>query len=180
VNDELLTIFIPNNEAEHLIIKSLLENQGILTWSRNEHVQNLFGMGQLGTGYNYITGPVEIQINSKDLVKAENILSEYYNKKEVSDDINLKIENDYLENDNSDSLDDEIKVKRYLSKSLLYNFLWLFGIGSVFGLYYADMALITIRRSGKSGKEMAYAVFCFIFSIFGILLSVIFYKEWII
>ncbi len=180
MNDEFVTIFIPNNEAEHLIIKSLLENQGILSWSRNEHVQNLFGVGQLGTGYNYLTGPVKIQINSKDLIKAENILTEYYINKDISNVNHLKIENDCLENNNSDSLDDEIKVKRYLSKSLLYNFLWLFGIGSVLGLYYANMALITVSRSNKSIKEMAYAVFCFMFSILGILLSVIFYKEWFI
>lgn len=77
VYSNLVTIYIPFNEADRLLIVSLLESNGIKCFSKGAGVQNLFGWGQTGTGFNVVTGPVEIQVLEEDVEKAREVLDCY-------------------------------------------------------------------------------------------------------
>ena len=53
---------------------SLLEDAGIPFYVRNELTQDLFGVGQIGTGYNPVLGPVEFWVQQSSLGEAQTLL----------------------------------------------------------------------------------------------------------
>ena len=57
--NELVTIFKTANQVKIAIAKSLLDSTDIIYCTKNEIVQDMFGIGTLG-GYNPITGPIEL------------------------------------------------------------------------------------------------------------------------
>lgn len=59
---KLITIFVTGNEAEAAIVRGLLEDSGIPCVVLNDGLQNLFGIGQFGTGFNPIIGAIKIQV----------------------------------------------------------------------------------------------------------------------
>lgn len=74
---EPVTVHIPKDEADHLAIVALLEGEGIQCYSKNAGVQNLFGAGQIGTGFNIAAGAIQIQVSKEDVERAKEILSAY-------------------------------------------------------------------------------------------------------
>ena len=66
----LVTVKIVNEPAEMMFIKSLLESAGIQYFVKNEASQNLFGVGQVGTGYNVMVGPMEVQVPDSQAAEA--------------------------------------------------------------------------------------------------------------
>ena len=54
--NQLTTVLKTVNQASITFAKSLLEDAGIKYFIKNEGSQNLFGAGQIGTGYNPIAG----------------------------------------------------------------------------------------------------------------------------
>lgn len=75
---ELVTVYTPADEAEHLLVQSVLEEAGIRYHSKNALVQNLFGWGTIGTGYNVATGPIAVQVHEQDAERATNVLESYF------------------------------------------------------------------------------------------------------
>jgi len=69
-----VTIYETGDQNLILFIKSVFESENIIYYLKNEAVQDLFGSGRLGTGYNILTGPVEIQVDERDAEKAREIL----------------------------------------------------------------------------------------------------------
>ena len=78
----LVTVFVPESEADHLAIGALLQSAGIEFHSKNARVQNLFGMGQLGTGFNVAAGPVQMQVLEGEFEKAKELIDSYFLKQE--------------------------------------------------------------------------------------------------
>lgn len=72
--DRFVTILRTGNQGQIAIAKSLLDEAGIPYLAKSEGVQDLFGAGRLGGGYNYITGPVEIQVRTSDESEALDLL----------------------------------------------------------------------------------------------------------
>jgi hypothetical protein len=72
----LVTVYETGNPATISFVKSILESEGIRYHCKGEGLQELFAGGRLGTGYNPITGPVEIQVDERDAEKAKEILSQ--------------------------------------------------------------------------------------------------------
>ena len=56
-----------------LLARSLLEREGIEYFVYGENLQDLFGAGRLG-GYNYITGPAEFRVCTRDAELARALL----------------------------------------------------------------------------------------------------------
>ncbi len=56
--------------------KSLLDEAGIPYLARGEGIQDLFGMGRLGTGFSIIAGAVEIQVGAHRAQEAADLLYE--------------------------------------------------------------------------------------------------------
>jgi hypothetical protein len=103
---DLVTLYKPANETELSILSSLLENENIHFYVKNSNVQDLFGWGRFGTGYNLVTGPMVLQVEKQYLTEARRIVREYLS--------NIK--------DSSES-DPELellsKYRRYLNLSIL-------------------------------------------------------------
>ena len=73
--NKLVTIFKTGDQVKITVAKSILDSANIFYCTKNEIVQNMFGMGALG-GYNQITGPIELQVESDRLEEAKDLLSE--------------------------------------------------------------------------------------------------------
>jgi hypothetical protein len=56
------------------LAKSVLQDAAIQFYTRNEIVQDLFGVGRLGTGFNPIVGPVEFWVQRSALAEATELL----------------------------------------------------------------------------------------------------------
>jgi hypothetical protein len=57
------------------VAKSLLEEAGVAFFIRNESTQGLWGLGQLGGGYNFITGPPVLMVETARIDEAREILA---------------------------------------------------------------------------------------------------------
>jgi len=60
--ENLVTVFKSGNEALISLVKSILDEANIKYLVKGENIKDLFGFGVIGTGYNPLTGPVEIQV----------------------------------------------------------------------------------------------------------------------
>lgn len=73
-HENLVTVFETGNEAIVAVVKSLLDEAKIRYLAEGEGVQDLFGVGVIGTGFNPITGPVKFQVMPEDAEYAREIL----------------------------------------------------------------------------------------------------------
>jgi hypothetical protein len=71
---ELVPIFRTGDAALIAVAKSLLDGEGIEYLVRSEPVQNFFGLGVFGAGYNVVTGPAEFAVRAEDAVRARELL----------------------------------------------------------------------------------------------------------
>jgi hypothetical protein len=67
---ELVTVYTPRSEQERLFVVAVLSEFEIPYHCKGEYVQNLFGLGTLGSGFSLLTGPVEVQVAEKDRGRA--------------------------------------------------------------------------------------------------------------
>lgn len=198
-DSKLVTVYIPNNEAEHLTIVGLLESAEIKCYSKNAGVQNLFGAGQIAAG------PIQIQVPEDTFEKAKEIIGEEFsdkkgsNKYEIPDicpacdssteglpqcpDCGIVFipGSDYIESETtgSDSISSEIQeiVTRMVKKSILFSIFWLAGIGSIFAIYYGWKSLKLIMEAEEKIKGKGKAIFGIIFGILGVLVWIPFWYD---
>jgi hypothetical protein len=57
---DLVTVFKSGDELTVSLAASILEEEGIACVVRNQGIQDLFGMGRIGAGFNVAIGPVEV------------------------------------------------------------------------------------------------------------------------
>ncbi len=74
MNGDLVTVYIPRDDADRLVICSLLDSYNVKYHAKNLGVQNLIGAGMLGGGFNLATGQVEIQVIESDFEKVKEII----------------------------------------------------------------------------------------------------------
>jgi len=72
----LVTVYESSDLALFAMAKAALDGAGIRYVAQGEGIQDLFGMGRLGTGYNMITGPPRIRVTTEDAERAREILAE--------------------------------------------------------------------------------------------------------
>ena len=75
-HERLVTIFETGNEAVVAVVKSLLDEAKIKYLAQGEGVQDLFGVGVIGTGFNPVTGPVEFKVMPEDAEYARELLKD--------------------------------------------------------------------------------------------------------
>jgi antitoxin component YwqK of YwqJK toxin-antitoxin module len=83
---KFVTVFKTGDPAFISFAKSLLEAEGIIYYFKGEGLQNIGGAGNIGTGYNQLFGPVEIQVDEKDAQKAKEMLEQNEQAKFVMPD----------------------------------------------------------------------------------------------
>lgn len=71
---KLVTVFDTGEPADVLVAKSILDAEGIEYFAKDEGVQDLFGAGRLGSGFNTMAGQVEIQVRPEDADRARELL----------------------------------------------------------------------------------------------------------
>lgn len=74
--EKLVTVFKSGHEGLIAIVKSLLDEAEIKYLVKNEGIQDLFGIGVFGTGFNPLTGPIQIQVLPEDEATAKEILKD--------------------------------------------------------------------------------------------------------
>lgn len=75
-HEKLVPVFETGNEAIVAVVKSLLDEANIKYLAEGEGVENLFGVGVIGTGFNPITGPIIFKVMPEDAQYAKDILKD--------------------------------------------------------------------------------------------------------
>jgi putative signal transducing protein len=74
------------------VAKSLLDAEAIEYLVRAEGLQDLFGWGRLGAGYNILAGPAEFVVREDDAARARELLADLLNPVHRDDKENAKDE----------------------------------------------------------------------------------------
>lgn len=72
----VVTVFASSNPASVIMAKLLLEAEDIRFVVEGEGVQDFFGLGRLGGGFNPFTGPVQLRVASENADAAVDALRE--------------------------------------------------------------------------------------------------------
>lgn len=75
MQNNLIKIYLAKDQMDAEIKKTLLESFGIKVLIKNADVQSVFGVGNMGTGYNLAMGEVQLWVWEKDKEKAMEILA---------------------------------------------------------------------------------------------------------
>lgn len=73
---ELVTILETGDPVLLAMTKSVLDEAEIPYVTKGEQLQNLFGAGQIGVGFNPITGGVQIQVREDDELESRALLED--------------------------------------------------------------------------------------------------------
>ncbi|MEO8432598.1 MAG: DUF2007 domain-containing protein [Acidobacteriota bacterium] len=73
---ELVTVLETGSQSLVAIARSILDAAGIPHEARNQSLQNLFGWGSVGTGFNVVTGPVRLRVPVECEEEARALLTE--------------------------------------------------------------------------------------------------------
>jgi len=73
---EPVTVFESSDTALLAVAESLLEEADIEFFAKGEGIQDLFAGGRIGTGFNPVVGPVQLQVPADDVEEATAILRE--------------------------------------------------------------------------------------------------------
>jgi len=74
-HEKLVTVFKSGHEGLIALAKSILDEANIEYLIKNEGVQDLIGLGVFGTGFNPITGPMELKVLPQSEEYAKELLS---------------------------------------------------------------------------------------------------------
>jgi hypothetical protein len=73
---ELVTVFKTGDPGLIAVVKSILQSAEIPFTTKGEGIQDLTGVGRLGSGYNPAFGPVEVQVSSADVTDTSVLLDD--------------------------------------------------------------------------------------------------------
>ncbi len=75
-HENLVTVYATGNEAIVSVVKSVLDEAQIRYIAQGEGVQDLFGVGVIGTGFNPITRPIIFKVMPEDEEYAKELLKD--------------------------------------------------------------------------------------------------------
>ena len=75
-HERLVTVYETGHEGVVAVIKSILDEAQIPYLAKGEGVQDLFGVGVVGVGFNPVTGPVEFKVMPEDEKYARELLKD--------------------------------------------------------------------------------------------------------
>ena len=73
---QLTSILSSGDPALIAVAQSLLEGEGIEYLIRSEGLQDLFGWGRVGAGFNLFAGPAEFVVRDEDAHRARELLAD--------------------------------------------------------------------------------------------------------
>jgi len=75
-DEKLVTVFATGNHGVIALAKSMLDDAGIEYYAKNERTEDLIGFGVIGTGYNPVIGPIELQVLEENAEEAMKLLKD--------------------------------------------------------------------------------------------------------
>ena len=75
-NRYAVTVFESGHEGLIALAKSMLDEANIEYSVKGEGVENLMGVGVMGTGFNPITGAIQIQVLEENAAQARELLKD--------------------------------------------------------------------------------------------------------
>jgi hypothetical protein len=72
---ELVTVLASGDPGLMAVAKSLLRSADIPFLVQGEGLQDLFGVGRIGSGFNVVTGPARLQVGADDADDAREVLA---------------------------------------------------------------------------------------------------------
>jgi len=142
-SQEMVTVLVAKDAAEHAFAESVLREAGVPFVSRNAADQNVAAAGQIGD-FNVITGPPEIQVASADALRANTLLSESLGDTELE-----------AEEEPASEKARRALAARYARMSAVWAVLAIWGFGSVLGVYFGLQALRRSRGALTLTKGLA-------------------------
>ena len=73
---DLVTVFESGDIVLFALAKAALDRAGIRYIAQGEGLQDLFGMGRIGTGFNQITGSPRLRVTADNAERARAVLAE--------------------------------------------------------------------------------------------------------
>ncbi|HMK91426.1 MAG TPA: DUF2007 domain-containing protein [Thermoleophilia bacterium] len=73
---ELVTVLASGDPGLMAVATSLLRSADIPFLVQGEGVQDLFGVGRIGSGFNIVTGPARLQVGADDAADARELLAD--------------------------------------------------------------------------------------------------------
>ena len=73
---QIVTVLATGDPLRMEMAKSLLDSAGLDYWVKGDGLQDLFGAGRLGSGFNFTVGPMLLQVDKSDEADARAILAE--------------------------------------------------------------------------------------------------------
>ena len=73
---DLVTVLASGDPGLMAVAKSLVRSAGIPFLVQGEGVQDLFGVGRIGSGFNVVTGPARLQVGADDADDAREVLAD--------------------------------------------------------------------------------------------------------
>jgi hypothetical protein len=74
--EEFVPVLAISNAAVVSFVRSLLESTGMRFFIKNEGVQDLFGLGRFGAGFNPLTGPPVVFVEPARAEEARELLAQ--------------------------------------------------------------------------------------------------------
>ncbi len=71
----LQLIYEATSQVDIPLVKSILDEEDIVYLIKGEHLQNLFGIGNLGMGFNPIVGKTKFYVRQSDVIRSTELIS---------------------------------------------------------------------------------------------------------
>jgi F0F1-type ATP synthase assembly protein I len=179
-----ICIFSGSNEIEVLQIKEILEKNGIMTYLKNYHTQNILGATKMFTGMDLLAGDIELYVHERNVDKALEVLNneiKIVDNEEIEQPEQQENIDNRLEKINTENID--YYEKSILGKAFILSFLSFFispvffNIGYLIHLFKNNrnigiiFSIITIVSLGMGIFAILINIFIDYFNIyFGLLL----------
>jgi hypothetical protein len=75
-HESLVPVYETGHDGIIAVVKSILDEAHISYIAEGEGVQDLFGVGVIGTGFNPVTGPVVFKVMPEDVEYARELLKD--------------------------------------------------------------------------------------------------------
>jgi len=82
--DALVPVMSIGNAALVPFVDSVLQQSGLEFFISGDRVQDLFGWGRIGTGFNVITGPPVVHVRARDVEEARELLRDVETTRHLS------------------------------------------------------------------------------------------------
>ena len=147
----MATVLATGDPAEQAFAESALREAGIAFATQRTAIQHMLGGGQIG-GVNLVTGPPEIQVAAADAERAREVIR---GAREPGDPAEPAAAELVKEPESAEAVERRARAIRYARYSAVWSVLYVFGIGSILGLYFGIRSFVTSSDIPTSQKGLA-------------------------